>query len=186
MDAKEAGSEFLTKVCDYLVSLPFDLKILQEAVTDPDLEKGAREVAAGVLLHALNHHEGTGPEGYLEDVLLLRVALHRIATEGGDGAPAFRARFGEVYDTLEDDLQLFARALKPELWSWLQSRIDTFGRLTVKGKRAILYVEDESTWDELYDDGLTFQTNYSITESQVRNKLRRPEQIAELLQKKRL
>lgn len=181
MDAKEVGSKFLARVCEYLVSLPFDLKILQEAVSDPDLERKARETAAGVLVHVLSRHEGAGPERYLEDVLLLRIALRRVAAEGGDGAAAFTGRFADVYGTLEDDLQLFERFLGRELWAWLFARSGSFGRLLWKGKRPDAYVDDQEALDDLYEDGLTFQTNYDLTDAQVGNKLRRPEPLLDLL-----
>jgi len=37
---RRPSGRFLAKVSEYLLSLPFDLKILQEAVTDPDLDRG--------------------------------------------------------------------------------------------------------------------------------------------------
>src|SRR5437867_4219090 len=108
METKEVGREFLSRVCDYLVSLPFDLKVLQEALSDLDLDPGARELCAGVLIHALCPREGSGAERYIEDVFLLRVALSGLLEggSGGDGAAAFRARFGEVYARLQDDVLL--------------------------------------------------------------------------------
>jgi len=36
----------------------------------------------------------------------------------------------------------------------------------------------------LYDEGLAFLTNYTVSEEQVRNKLRRAEQVRELFKKR--
>jgi len=184
MDAKEVGRDFVPKVSDYLVSLPYDLKILQEAASDPDLERPAREQAAGVLLHTLNHKEGTGPERFIEDVLQVRLALQIIKTLGGDGAAAFQARFDEAYSSLDQDLALFRQALGDELWLWLVGRTETFTRVMLKGKRAQQYIEDEEALDALYEDGMDFQTDYNVTEVQVHNKLRRPEQIIDILSRR--
>src|SRR5438132_624320 len=104
METKEVGREFLSRVCDYLVSLPFDLKVLQEAVADLDLDPEVRQLCAGVLMHALCPREGTGAERYIEDVFLLRVVLSALRESGGDGAAAFTARFGEVFGRMEEDL----------------------------------------------------------------------------------
>jgi hypothetical protein len=49
--------------------------------------------------------------------------------------------------------------------------------MALKGKRASQYIDDDTTWDQLYEDGVDFQTIYDVSESQVQNKLRRPEQL---------
>lgn len=180
----EIGRQFLARVSEYLVSLPFDLKILQEAVAEIDLERPVREMAASFVVSVILPQEGTGPERFVDDVLLLRIALARIAAEGGDGAEAFCARFDDVYGKLEEDLAIFRGYLGDDLWAWLGAKIPTFVKLARRGKRPSLYVDDQSGWDELYDEGLAFQTNYDVTEAQVQNKLRRPEQLTELLLKR--
>lgn len=189
MQRDEHGRSFLTKVSEHLVSFPFDLKILQEAVAEPDLEHSIRELAAGVLLNALSPQEGSGPERYLDDAIWLRLALKQMqaaAQAGNEGAAAFCARFEDVFGTLDGDLKLYEEFLGPELWSWLCARLPTLTRCTLKGKRAVQFVDDEAACDGLYDDGLDFQTNYDVTEEKVHNRLRRPEQIGELLQKRHL
>ena len=75
MQSTEIGRGFLARVSEYLVTFPFDLKILQEAITEPDLERSARELAASVLISSLSPQEGSGPERFVDDVVLLRIAL---------------------------------------------------------------------------------------------------------------
>lgn len=184
MPSAETGREALTRICDYLVSFPFDLKILQEAVTDPELEHGVRELCAGVLIQSLAPQEGPPIERYVDDVVLLRLALEHVRAKGGEPAQGFVPRFEEVFVRLDDDLRLFEQLLGPELWAWISGRLTNLSRCLFKGKRPLQYVDDESTWDTLYEDGLEFQTNYNITDAQVQNRLRRPEQIVEILQKR--
>jgi hypothetical protein len=184
MGAKEAERPFLEKVSEYLLSLPFDLKILQEAVTDPDLERAAREEAAGTIVHTLLPQEGESPGRYVDDVLLVRAALSRVIADGGEGSKAFRERFSEVYGTLDQDLKLFEEHLG-ELWPWLCGKVQAFGKLGFKGKKPSQYVDDEEAASFLYEQGLEFQTNYPVNEEQVRNRLRRAEQIVELLNRRR-
>src|SRR5579883_1477577 len=100
MGAKEVERTFLEKVSEYLLSLPFDLKILQEAVTDPDLERNAREVAAGTIIHTITPQDGDIPGRYVDDVLYVRAALRRVVADNSDGAKAFRDRFQEIYGKL--------------------------------------------------------------------------------------
>jgi hypothetical protein len=185
MSPKETERSFLSKVSEYLVSLPFDLKVLQEAVSDPDLDRGARELAAGAVMHTLSPQEGEpGPLRFVDDVLLVRAALHRIVEKGGEGAKAFRDRFSEIYGTLDEDLRVFEEYLG-ETWRWLMSKVDGFSKSVYKGKRASQYIEDEQALSFLYEEGLEFQTNYNVSEEQVRNKLRRSEQVVENLKKRR-
>ena len=189
MQRDELGRSFLTQISEQLVSFPFDLKILQEAVAEPDLDHSIREMAAGMLLHALSPQEGTSPERYVDDVIWLRIALaqiQRAAAAGSEGAGAFCARFEDVFGTLEADLKLFESYLGPELWGWLNARLQMMSRSSLKGKRASQFIDDEAARDGLYENGLDFQTNYDVTEERVQNRLRRAEQITELLQKRHL
>jgi hypothetical protein len=181
----EAGQSFLEKIGEYLLSLPFDLKVLQEAVTDPDLERGAREIAAGTIVHTIGHQEGDGPLRFVDDVLLVRAALKRVVRDGGDGAAEFAQRFeSEVYGKLDADLALFDKALG-DLWPWLTGKIEAFAKIPFKGKTAAQYVDDEEAASFLYDEGLEFQTNYNVTEDKVRNSVRKVDAILDQLQKRR-
>jgi hypothetical protein len=182
---KEAERPFLGKVGEYLLSLPFDLKILQEAVTHPDLERGAREIAAGTIIHTIGPQEGDGPMRFVDDVLLVRAALKRIVADGGEHAKEFVARFdAEAYGKLDDDLHVFEEVLG-DLWPWLTGKLETFRKPPYKGKTPSQYVDDEEAAAFLYDEGLEFQTNYNVTEDKVRNSVRRVEAILESLNKRR-
>jgi hypothetical protein len=184
MGAKEAERPFLEKVSEYLLSLPFDLKILQEAVANPDLDRSAREMAAGTIIHTLLPQEGESPGRYVDDVLFVRAALQQVTADGSEGAKAFQDRFSEVYGKLPEDLQVFEKCLG-DLWPWLTAKLASFPKQMFKGKKPVDYVEDEEAVSALYEEGLEFQTNYNVNEEQVRNKLRRVDTILELLNKRR-
>jgi hypothetical protein len=182
---KEAERPFLEKVIEYLLSLPFDLKILQEAVTDPDLEHDAREIAAGAIIHTLGPQEGDAPMRYVDDLLLVRAALKRVVADGGEHAKDFIARFdAEMYSKLDADLEMFAAALG-DLWPWLNSKLEGFRKTPYKGKTPSQYVDDDEAASFLYEEGLEFQTNYNVTEDKVRNSVRRVDAILESLRKRR-
>ena len=184
MSDVEVERKFVERVSEFLLSLPFDLKILQEAVTDPDLDKPARLLAAATIVHTLMPQEGEGPFRYVDDVLYVRAALHEIGKGEGEGAVAFRDRFaGEVYGALADDLALFNGYLGA-LWPWLCGKLASFQKLSLKGKKPAQAVDDEEVASLLYDEGLAFQTNYPVNEEQVRNKVRRGDQILDLFKRR--
>jgi hypothetical protein len=182
---REAERSFLERVSEHLLSLPFDLKILQEAVTNPDLDRGAREIAAGTIIHTIGPQEGDGPLRFVDDVLLVRAACRRVIADGGDAANEFRDRFqSEIFGRLDDDIAIFDQVLG-ELWPWLQSKLESFRKPPYKGKTPSDYVEDEDAAALLYEEGLEFQTNYNVTEDKVRNSVRRVDAIVEQLNKRR-
>src|SRR5450432_1775211 len=69
---KELERRFLETISRTLVSLPFDLKILLEAVADSDLEQGTREMAAATVVHVITPKDGNvdAPVRFAEDVVL--------------------------------------------------------------------------------------------------------------------
>ena len=183
MDPTEAERSFLSRVSEVLLSLPFDLKALQEAASDPDLDRSAREAAAGAIVHTLLPQEGDGPLRYIDDVFLVRAAFLAVQARGGEAFGSFHARFAEIYERLPDDVQLFEQQLGP-LWNWLVSKIDQFPKLAYKSKRAAQYLGSEEELAQLYEEGLEFETNFNVTEQQVKNRLRRADQIVELLNRR--
>jgi len=56
---KDLERSFLEILARTLVSLPFDLKILLEAVSDPNLDHSAREVAVAAVVYIIAPREGT-------------------------------------------------------------------------------------------------------------------------------
>ena len=89
---KDIERTFLETMSRALVSLPFDLKVLLEAVSDPDLEREVRELAAATVVHIITPKDGNveAPLRFSEDVIQLRLALMRIIEKGGESAPASR------------------------------------------------------------------------------------------------
>lgn len=183
MHTPELERRFLSLLREYLVSLPSDLKVLQEAVADPDLDRETREIAAGTIVHSLLPQEGDGLLRYVDDVIIVRAALLRVS-KAGEEASGLRGRFTELFEALDEATGVMSRQLG-ETWTWLASKVTAFPKLPYKGRRASQYVDDEEAQALLYDEGLEFETNYNVTEEQVKNRLRRIEQVTELLAKKR-
>lgn len=169
-----------------LVSLPFDLKILLEAVSDPDLDHGAREVAAAAVVYIIAPREGNVEPyiRYSEDVLVLRLALRRILTEGGEGAPAFRDRFADDLSRLGQELELLDRACGKDLVAWLDSRWAVLRKAVYARKKIPLFVDDEELGTLLYDEGLKFGTNYPISEKSLEGRLKQAQPVLDHLLRK--
>ncbi|MGD0836948.1 MAG: hypothetical protein ABSB49_09940 [Polyangia bacterium] len=182
---KDQQRSLLDTLARVLVSLPFDLKVLLEAVSDPDLEREAREIAAAAVVSIITPREGN-IEPYLrygEDALMLRLGIRQIEAKGGDGAPSFRGRFAEELDRFASELAVFESACGPALVAWLDSRWPTLRKATYARKKIPVIIDDEmGTF--LYDDGLKFGTNYPITEKSLAGRLKQAQPLIDHLRKK--
>jgi hypothetical protein len=184
---KEIERSFLDLLSRGLVSLPFDLKVLLEAVSDADLEHTVREKAAAAVVHIINSKDGNvdPPVRHAEDVILLRLTLARIAGEGGEGAEAFRQRFAENYGALEEELQTFRRALGDDVVEWLDSRWSALLKAVYGKKKIPMFVDDEEVGTFLYDEGMKFGTNYPISEKYLAGRVKQAQPFVDHLIRKR-
>lgn len=186
---KELERRFLEAISRHLVSLPFDLKVLYEALTDPDLEREAREAAAAGVVYVLSPSDIVVDRdrklaSYVDDLILLRAALKRVADTGGEKVQAFLERFPDEYADLDEYNALYSQALG-DLYPWLVGKLEIFKKLVYKGRRAVDYIDDEEASTFLYDEYLTFQTDYDITEQSLAGRLRKVEPILEAMRRKR-
>ena len=183
---KDLERSFLDTLARGLVSLPFDLKILLEAVSDPDLDREAREIAAAAVVSIIAPRDGN-VEPYIrhsEDVLVLRLGLRKILAAGGEGAPAFRDRFAEDVSRFDQELDLLVRACGRELATWLDSRWAVLRKAVYARKKIPMFVDDDEVGTMLYDEGLKFGTNYPISEKSLEGRLKQAQPILDHLQRK--
>ena len=183
---KDQERSFLETLARALVSLPFDLKVLLEAVSDADLEHEVREIAAAAVVYIISPREGN-IDPYLrygEDAIMLRLAGRRILLHGGEGAIHFRQRFAEELDRFEGELSTMERSLGQSLMGWLDARWASLRKATYARKKLSVFVDDQEVGTFLYDDGLKFGTNYPISEKSLVGRLKQAQPLLYHLQKK--
>ncbi len=184
---KDQERAFLEVYSKALVSLPFDVKVLLEAVADADLEHAVREMAASAVVHIIVPKDGNvdRPIRHAEDVVLLRLALKKIVSEGGEGAEAFQSRFDENYARLDDELGLFETAFGNDVIAWLDSKWAALGKVVYSRKKISQFVDDEEVGTFLYDEGLRFMTEYPLTEKSLAGRVKQAQPMVDHLQRKR-
>jgi uncharacterized protein YbdZ (MbtH family) len=183
---KDHERNFLDTLARALVSLPFDLKVLLEAVSDPDLEHEVREIAAAAVVYIITPREGN-VEPYLrygEDAVVLRLAAKRVVENGGESVPLFRERFAEEFGRFSDELVVFERAYGQALVAWFDSRWTSLRKAAYARKKISQFVDDQEVSTFLYDEGLKFGTNYPISEKSLAGRLKQAQAIVDHLQKK--
>ena len=110
MTVEPNEQRFVQRVRELLVSLPYDMKVLFEAISDENLPKEARLVAAQATIYCLSPSDpipdSLGLLGFVDDTLLVRLALARILELGGEDADDYPGRFPELFEPLNEDLAL--------------------------------------------------------------------------------
>jgi len=183
---KDQERSFLETLARSLVSLPFDLKVLLEAVSDPDLEHEVREIAAAAVVYIISPREGN-IDPYLrygEDAIMLRLAAKRVIANGGESAPQFRQRFAEDFDRLAGELAVMERAVGLPLLGWLDGRWVSLRKATYARKKIAVFLDDQEAGTFLYDEGMKFGTNYPISEKSLAGRLKQGKPLIDHLQKK--
>jgi uncharacterized membrane protein YkvA (DUF1232 family) len=182
-----ADSRFVALVRSWLVSLPHDLKVAYEAMDDENLPRSARELAVGAIMYVVSPHDAVTDRNYavasfVDDAILLHLALVRIMKQGADSP--LRERFPEVFETLEQDIEL-CRAATGDLMNWLESKLDNLGKLEHKSRKIPVYLDNDDAREELFEDGLVFRTDYPIDEGTVGDKLKKASTVTDAMKKRR-
>jgi hypothetical protein len=184
---KDNERTFLESISSALVSLPFDLKLLLEAVADSDLERSVRELAAATVVHVITPKDGNveAPLRFSEDVIQVRLALAKIIAEGGEYASTFRDRFAEDLTRFEADLKVFRQTLGDDIVDWLDSRWGALLKAVYSKKKISVFVDDEEVGTFLYDEGLRFGTLYPISEKSLAGRVKQAQPFVDHLARKR-
>jgi len=186
LSTADSQRRFLTTVSGWLLSLPHDLRVLFEAKDEPNLDRPAREMAAGAILYVLANEPCEKRDdfvGFADDAILLRAALSAIVEKGGEGAPAFRERFSDYFTSLADDLEVCKEAMG-DTFAWLIGKIDNLNKQVYKGKKVPQYLDDDESVTELYEDGLAFQTDYPIDEDKLGMRLKKADTLLEPMRRR--
>lgn len=181
------GDRFLEVMSGYLVALPHDLKVLLQAASEENLERPARELATGTILYILAPNDAVPADhphlAFVDDAILLRLALDAVAKSGGEGAADFQSRFPEYYDGLREELDVLREYLGAECYDWLGRKLQTVHKGVYKGKNVAKYLDDAEANEFLYEESLVFATEYLIDEEAV-SRMKRAEPIRQHLHRR--
>lgn len=181
-------SKFVELVRNWLVSLPHDLKIALDAMDDENLPRPVREVAAGVVAYVVSPNDFISDRNdavvsYADDALLLRLALQKALGKGEDEM-AFRERFPELFDGLEESLTI-CESVMGELMTWLESKVGGLATIEYKGKKIAKYLDDDEARGQLFDDGLVFRTDYPVDEKTIADKLKKASTVTDVMRRRK-
>src|SRR3954469_18025579 len=155
---------------------------------DENLPRPVREIATGVAIYVVRPNESMSDRNdlvvsYADDAILLRLALHKALTKGED-EDAFRQRFPELFDNIEEDLKL-CRTVMGDLMNWLEGKVETLKSIDYKGKKVPVYLDKDDARETLFDDGVVFRTDYPVDEKTIGDKLKKASTIIEVLKRRK-
>jgi uncharacterized membrane protein YkvA (DUF1232 family) len=185
----QAESKFVELVRSWLVSLPHDLKIAFDAMDDENLPRQVREIATGVAIYVVRPNDSMISDkndvivSYTDDAVLLRLALHKALGKGED-EQAFRERFPELFENLEDDLKLI-KSVMGDLMTWLEGKVPTLKSIDYKGKKAPVYLDNDEARELLFEDGVVFRTDYPVDEKTIGDKLKKAATVIEVMKRRK-
>ena len=183
-----AESKFVELMRSWLVSLPHDLKIAFDAMDDENLPRAAREIATGAAIYVVSPNDAISDRSnnivsYADDAVLLRLALEKALGKGED-EQAFRSRFPELFDNLDENLKL-CKSIMGDLMTWLESKVSTLKSIDYKGKKVPAYLDNDEAREQLFDDGLVFRTDYPVDEKTIGDKLKKASTVTDVMKRRR-
>ncbi len=181
--------KFVDTVRGWLVSLPHALKVVFEALDDENLARPLRELAVGAIMYVVSPNDliadrQVGVVGYADDAVLLRLALREIVAKNDEDSQAFRDRFPEVFDGLEDGLKLCGQVMG-DLMTWLEGKLPTLAKLEYKGKKVKAYLDNDEARELLFEDALVFRTDYPVDEKTIGDKLKKASTVTDAMRRRR-
>jgi uncharacterized membrane protein YkvA (DUF1232 family) len=183
-----AESKFVELMRSWLVSLPHDLKIAFDAMDDENLPRTVREIATGVVIYVVSPNDAVSDRNnnivsYADDALLLRLALQKALGKGED-EQAFRGRFPELFEGLQDNLEL-CKTVLGDLVTWLESKVSALKSIDYKGKKVPAYLDNDEAREGLFDDGLVFRTDYPVDEKTIGDKLKKAATVIDVMKRRK-
>jgi uncharacterized membrane protein YkvA (DUF1232 family) len=184
MSQKDEFSGFLFRS---IIEIPQDVKVIFEMLDDTNFSDRTQLRAAGSLLYLLAPGDlipdTFGLLGHADDSLVLRITMARILRQEPDRAAHYRARYPEVFDTLDADLATAAGYLG-EAYPWLEQHLDRLETIEFKGKKPQMILDDVEVGSWLYDEINEAMLDLEIDEDELGRELRKVDRILTVLQEK--
>jgi uncharacterized membrane protein YkvA (DUF1232 family) len=140
-----------------IVSLPQDLKAMLRIIEDPELDDAGRLLACGALLHVLSGKNAIpgvkGTLGLVDDVLVLRLTLERIAQTSPEVAESHREDDPETLGPWADHL-VASRAFLKERIAVVERALEGLPKISYLGHSALECARDQEAATWLYDSVL--------------------------------
>lgn len=151
-----AREQFVALMRGAIVALPQSLKAALRVIEDPDIPDEGRVLIAGSLVHWLSRTNTIpGIRGaalqYVDDVLVLMLAMERLAKMAPDALPRLQNDAPELFDTLQEDLSTVRDYLGKGV-TVLEQALERVVKLKHMGRTPQQCIKDEASATMLYEE----------------------------------
>jgi hypothetical protein len=188
--------EFLTFIKGAILALPQTLKAALRVAEDPDIPDEGRTLVAGAVIHWLsgtNTIPGVrgGAMAYVDDVLVLMLAVERAQTLAADAPERMLQHAPELCETLSDDLRVTRKYLGNGM-TVIEQALSRLTKLKHLGRtaeecvkdEAEQCVKDESAATMLYEELIAALVDFDPSPDSVARELKDIDNVVEDLRKK--
>jgi uncharacterized membrane protein YkvA (DUF1232 family) len=180
--------QFLTFMRGAVLALPQTLKAALRLAEDPDIPDEGRVLVAGAIIHWLSRTNTIpgvrgGALAYVDDVLVLMLAFERLTQLAPDVVERSRADSPELFETLEDDLQLTREYFGPGM-NVLEQALGRVTKLKHMGRTPQQCVKDEATATMLYEEVMAALVDFDPQPDAVARELKDVDSVVDELRKK--
>jgi hypothetical protein len=180
--------EFLTFIRGAILALPQSLKAALRVAEDPDIPDEGRALVAGAVIHWLSRTNTIpgvrgGALAYVDDVLVLLLALERTQGMAPDAPERLLQHAPEVCETMEGDLALTRDYLGAGI-GVLEQALSRVTKLKHMGRTAQQCVKDESAATMLYEELQSALVDFEPTPDAVARELKDIDSVVDELRKK--
>lgn len=184
--APATGQSFFRTLVHWIMSLPTDIKVLIVMIGDDELDMRARSLAVGALVYIIASI-GLIPDaipvlGYVDDVLVLHIALAVILQIDPKRTEHYREKYPETIGAMDERVGLLTNALGA-LYSWLKAFVENLVQRRYKGRSAEEVARSEKAREEIFDEAMVYAAKVNVDETAIRQKLLAspPSQLVKLL-----
>ncbi|HEX2675925.1 MAG TPA: hypothetical protein VHM19_04780 [Polyangiales bacterium] len=168
--------------------MPQSLKAALRVAEDPDIPEDGRALVAGALVHWLSRTNTIpGVRGaamaYVDDVLVLLLAMERLAKMAPDEVSRLKADAPELFETLDEDLAVCRSYLGAGI-GVLEQALERVVKLKHMGRTALQCVKDEASATMLYEEIHAALIDFDLEPDAVGRELKDIEPIVEELRKR--
>lgn len=162
--------QFLEVVRLAILSLPSSLKTILRIAEDPEFTDEGRGLAVGALLHwlsAANTVPGIrGLLSYVDDVLIMRLALEKLEETDTEVIRRYREDAPELFGSLAEDLKIIRHHLGPAV-RVLESATATIQKIKYKGYSVEQFILDDLLGNLLYEEVQSSLIELDLEEEEV-------------------
>jgi uncharacterized membrane protein YkvA (DUF1232 family) len=180
--------EFLTFMKGAILALPQSLKAALRVAEDPDIPDEGRTLVAGAIIHWLSRTNTIpgvrgGAMAYVDDVLVLMLAVERAQGLSPDGPERMLQHAPELCETLTEDLAVTRKYLGNGL-AVIEQALPRLTKLKHLGRTAEQCVKDEGSATMLYEELHAALVDFDPAPEAVARELKDIDAVVDELRKK--